>query len=519
MPFRLPARCRRYAVAIYFLLAPFALGRDLPVHYTITLANQAEHLVQVRIEIPPGAEARDLQLPVWNGLYQVRDFSQHVNWVHAATLSGGKLPLRQLDKSRWRIGNTEPGAIVEYEVFANDPGPFGAQFNARHAFFNLAEILMYPVDQRSSPVQLRVSGLPANWRTATALSDSAGEFSAENYDRLVDAPVEIGNFQESDFDDGGGHYRVVVDADAPFDMQKVVNIARGIVKAETDWMDDRPVKRYLFLYHMVAEGGGVAMEHADSTAIEANAGRLAHDYDSVADLTAHEFFHLWNVKRIQPESLATPDYTRENYTDTLWFVEGTTTTAADYARLHAGLLDQAQFLRGLAWQIGELERRPAHLTQSAEDASLDAWLEKYADYGQPRRSISYYNKGYLLGVLLDLDIRERSQGRASLRDLFQWLNRHYAQEHHAYPDSDGIRQAAEAVSHADFGDFFKKYVAGVEEIPWDDCFQSVGLHLQRTPGRQGQFDFALEDLDNITPQQKARRGAWLAGESQPGDAH
>ncbi len=185
------------------------------------------------------------------------------------------------------------------------------------------------------------------------------------------------------------------------------------------------------------------MAHAYSTAIEVNAQVLTDNPLAFADVTAHEFFHLWNVKRIRPQSLEPVDYTKENYTNALWFSEGVTNTVEDYILLRAGLLDENQFLHRLAGQIEELEDRPAHLTQSAEESSLDAWLEKYQQYWAPQRSISYYNKGDLLGVMLDLAVRDASDDKASLREIFQWMNRNYAQMGKFFPDSDGVRQAAD----------------------------------------------------------------------------
>jgi predicted metalloprotease with PDZ domain len=553
----------------------------------------------VSIALPAGAAERDLQLPVWNALYQVRDFSQFVSWVRAKNSAGRRIAVRLMDKSRWRINGAEGGAQVDYEIFANDPGPYGAQLNEHHAFFNLAEILMYPVSARSSPVGLRFSDVPSGWRTATALSASpAGELTAENYDRLVDAPVEAGKFQESDFDQTGGHYRVVVDA-APtdYDMETIASMVRRVVSATTTWMNDRPFDTYLFIYHFPREPGGGGMEHAYSTAIDVNKRVLATDPQALADVTAHEFFHLWNVKRIRPQSLEPVDYTKENYSNALWFSEGVTNTVQDEILLRAGLLDERGYLNRLAGNIEALERRPAHLTQSAEESSLDAWLEKYPAFLLPGRSISYYNKGDLLGVMLDLEVREASRGAASLRDVFQWLNQNYARQGRCFPDSDGVRQAAEAVSHADLQWFFQKYVAGTDEIPWDDLFRTVGLQVVRhnnsspdlgfaatwnsgapplvsaidadgAAGRTGlavgdsileingrvassdyrqqlgevqageilrlrvrnergerevawkvgsreQVDFELKDVDSVTPQQKARRAAWLSGEDQP----
>ncbi len=459
---------------------------------------------------------------------------------------------------------------------------------------------MYPVDARSAPVQVRFHAVPPNWKIATTLEKSpSGDFIAPNYDLLVDSPVEISAFEEEDFDEGGAHYRIVVDADrGDYDLGKLVPVTKKIVAAETAWMNDRPFGIYLFLCHFPRDSGGGGMEHAYSTAIEVNAQVLADSPLAFADVTAHEFFHLWSVKRIRPQSLEPVDYSKENYTTALWFSEGVTNTVQDYILLRAGLLDENQYLHRLAGQIEELENRPAHLSQSAEASSLDAWLEKYQPYWSPERSISYYNKGDLLGAMLDLVVRDASNDKASLREIFQWMNRNYAQMGKFFPDSDGVRQAAEAVSHADLESFFTKYVAGTEQIVWNDIFKSVGLHLIRQPetvadlgfsatrtfgsqpvvmdvragsdaergglvegdvileinnrvassdfqerlaqlhpgdtiqlkiqssgrqhsvqwklGSREEIEFELKDVDNITPQQKARRAAWLKGESLGG---
>lgn len=568
------------------------------VLYTVSLLHPGQHRVHITIDLPPGSPQHDLQLPVWNALYQVRDFSRYVEWIRATDRAGHPLAIRLLNKSCWQINGSLNGASVEYEVTADNAGPYGAQLNAQHAFFNLAEILMYPVDARSMPVQLRLTDIPSGWRIATALaSSSPNTFAAANYDQLVDAPVEIGAFREQDFEQGGGHYRVVADADpADYEMDKIVPMVRRIVTAETAWMNDRPFSSYLFLYHFPHGPGGGGMEHAYSTAIEVNASVLANDSQALADVTAHEFFHLWNVKRIRPQGLDPIDYTAENYTTALWFSEGVTNTVQDYTSLQAGIFDEPTYLARLAGEIGELERRPAHLTQSAEESSVDAWLEKYPSYLLPERSISYYNKGDLLGVLLDLEVRDASHGAASLRDIFQWMNLHYAKRGRPFPDSDGVRQAAEAVSHADLGWFFQKYVSGTEEIPWDDFLKGVGLHLERhatviadsglwavrnsdappvvtwldpagpaessglavgdaileidgkvsgpdfghqlaavqagemlrlrvrrgaeehnyqlTVGSHEDVDFELKDATSVSPEQRARRAAWLSGQDQ-----
>ncbi|MGC2329246.1 MAG: hypothetical protein WA604_21210, partial [Candidatus Sulfotelmatobacter sp.] len=442
-------------------------------YYAISLAAPDQHLVQVQVFLPAGAAQRELQLPVWNALYQVRDFVQYVNWVRATDRAGRPLALRELHKSLWQISGAERGAIIEYQIFVDSFGPFGAQFNAHHAFFNLAQILMYPVDARNAPTVARFSHMPEGWRIATPLAASSdGEFVAENYDRLVDSPVEIGTFQESDFDEAGGHFRVIVDAEpADYDMAKIVGDLHKIVAAAISWMNDRPFDSYMFLYHFPRGPGGGGMEHAYSTAIDLNAEAISRSSEVLSTVTAHEFFHLWNVKRIRPRTLEPVDYTKENYTRALWFSEGVTSTAEGVIQLRAGLLDEKRYLELLGDEITDLERRPAHLTQSAEESSLDAWLEGDPYYRRPERSISYYNKGELLGVVLDLAVRDATHDHASLREVMQWMNQNYAKKGRFFADSDGVREAAEAVSHANLALFFAKYVAGTEEIPWDDFFR------------------------------------------------
>ena len=473
---RRPAR----QIAFLTLLCCLALALShAATNYTISLANPEQHLLEVQIILPEGSARRELQLPVWNALYQVRDFAQYVNWVRAKDRAGRALAVRELDKSRWQIAGAEAGAVVEYQIFADSPGPFGAQFNSHHAFFNLAQVLMYPVDARNAPMVVRFNQVPEGWHIATPLpSAPEGRYNAESYDRLVDSPVEIGDFRESDFDEGDAHYRVVVDADpVDYDMEQISAMLRKIVAAATIWMDDRPFDSYMFLYHFPRGPAGGGMEHAYSTAIAVNANVVTRAPEVLASVTAHEFFHLWNVKRIRPQTLEPVDYTRENYTRALWFSEGCTSTAADIIQLRSGLLDERHFEQELASGIGEFERRPARLTQSAEESSLDAWLEGDAYYRRPERSISYYNKGELLGILLDLVVREASHGQASLREVFRWMNQNYAKKGRFFSDSDGVREAADAVSHTDLGWFFAKYVAGTEEIPWNDFFRGVGLRL------------------------------------------
>jgi predicted metalloprotease with PDZ domain len=473
---------RRVPPFLFFLVCQLSFAQT-PVRYIISLADPERHLVRVTLEIPPGRDTHELQLPVWNALYQVRDFSQNMNWLHARTEDPNGRPLRivQLNPSRWKIIGAQNGARVEYEMFSDNPGSYGAQVDSHHAFFNLAEILLYADDERNQPLQIEFRNLPAQWRIATPLAHDGSTYTAQTYDQLVDSPVEIGTFEETDFNAACGMYRVIVDANASASAKKILREMipplQRIVTAATEWMNDCPFQNYMFIYHVSDSPGSGGMEHAYSTAITLPEKDFTGNLDHFTSVTAHEFFHLWNVKRIRPQSLEPIDYTKENYTTALWFSEGVDTTAGEYIRLRAGLLDETHYLDQLSRAITELKNQSAHLTQSAEQSSLDAWLEKYPHYGLPERSISYYNKGELLGVLLDLAMRDASHDQASLRELFRWMNDRYAKQQKFFADSEAVQHSAEVLSHADLRPFFEKYVAGTDEIPWDKFFASVGLRV------------------------------------------
>jgi predicted metalloprotease with PDZ domain len=479
MTHRFTTVARAFCLATLFLSIRAAIAAPSEIAYNISLASPEQHLIEVQMILPAGSADRELQLPVWNALYQVRDFAQYINWIRAKDRAGKPLPLDEINDSRWHLGDAANGAIVEYQIHTDSPGPFGAQLNPHHAFLNLAQILIYEVDARNAPLTLHFSHVPSDWHIATPLKSSADGFAADNYDRLVDSPIEMGTFQESDFDEAGGHFRVIIDADpADYDMQNIVAHLHKIVAGAISWMNDRPFDTYTFLYHFPRGPGGGGMEHAYSTAIELSASSIKDSLYALDAVTSHEFFHLWNVKRIRPKTLEPVDYTKENFTRALWFSEGVTSTAEQTIQLRAGLTNEEQYLGEIAEQITELERRPAHLTQSAEDSSMDAWLEGYGYYRRPDRSISYYNKGELLGMMLDLAIRDSSHGRASLRELLQWMNDNYAKKGRYFEDSKGVLEAADAVTHADLSSFFARYVSGTDEIPWNDFLRSVGLRVE-----------------------------------------
>ena len=464
------------------------------VAYGISLQRAAEHIVHV--DAVTHQPADEFQLPVWNALYQVRNFA--VNMNHVKVYEGVPEWLcdrcdtrdgrtEKIDKTTWKLSTSRnhPCVTFSYDITTNDPGPFGSSLDLQHGFFNWAEVLAYRPEQRNAPVSIRILDAPAGWtmRDGGVFGARADEelvnasARAPSYDRLVDSPAMLGKLFESTFQEDGATYHVVVDS-PEVDLPGLQSMLRKITAAAVDWMQDRPYDEYTFLY-LVAHGmGGGGMEHAYSAAIDVDADRLKKDVLSVSGVSAHEFFHLWNVKRIRPQSLEPIDYTREQYSRALWFSEGVTSTVADILETRAGLSDEKRSLAHLASVIAGLQSRSARLTQSVEESSLDTWFDAYPGYHRPERSISYYPKGEILGFLIDLEMRRLTNGRRCLRDLLQYMNQHYAHQGIYFDDSEGVRLALEALTGNDFRDFFARYISGTDEIPYDQFFAPLGLTLE-----------------------------------------
>jgi predicted metalloprotease with PDZ domain len=489
----LSARRLPYAVATAFfcllLVSPPASRAE--IHYAVSLAHPEQHLFHVSIEIPDVKDDLKLQLAAWNALYQIRDFSSHVQQVQAF-VDGERVPIEKLDKLTWHVKGS--GTItVRYDTFWDDPGPFNSQLNEEHAFINPAMILLYVPERRAEKSVITLSDVPGQWRVASetlsggVLQGRTFLLEAASYDALADAPIEASKFEEFTLSEVSPSVRVVIHGDS-WKKHDVEGALRKIVSYEVKLMDGAPYDHYTFIFHTgkAANGAGGGMEHANCTAIYVTSASY------LQNVSAHEFFHAWNVKRIRPASLEPVDYTHEMYTRALWFAEGVTNTYAAYALVRTGLWSKQEFYQDLSGQISELESRPAERWQSAEQSSLDAWLEKYALYNQPQRSISYYTKGQVLGVLLDILIRDRTNNQKSLDDVLRTMNRNFAKEGKFYRDSLDIRLSAEKVTGASLEDFFAKYVSGAEPLPYSEVLARAGLELQQREIIRAVMGFTVE---------------------------
>jgi predicted metalloprotease with PDZ domain len=295
--------------------------------------------------------------------------------------------------------------------------------------------------------------------------------------------------------------------------KKVEQDLKRICQYQLKLMDDAPFEHYTFVLHLGKGAGGGGMEHANSTAI----GAASDEY--LPSVAAHEFFHLWNVKRIRPASLDPVDYSREQYTRVLWFAEGVTSTYGAYTLVRSGIWSKEQFYADLGQQISELENRPANRWQSAEQSSLDAWLEKYSPYNQPESSVSYYTKGQVLGDLLDILIRDRTGNEKSLDDVMRALNTEFAKTGKTYRDGLDVRLTAEKVAGGSFENFFEKYVASAEPFPYQEILALGGLALRTFEHSRPTLGFSIERdangaavVDSVAAESPAARAGLRTGD-------
>lgn len=528
------------------------------INYRLSMTRPASHLFEVKIEVEVANAATtdhlDFQMPRWSpGRYSVFNFAVNVQEFKALTRPSDcpadsicietALPVSRLDDQTWRVetrGNKR--LTIGYKVFGDNLSGTFSQLNDRHANYNGGSIFMYIVGHKPEPVRLHIDP-PAGWRIVNGRMESMDQrdWQFPNYDLLIDTPMEIGpNWTMEQFEVGGKTYRVVVHSLGAEGGKRasLVREVERIVRAETMMWGEPEFDSYTFLIHFAADGqSGDGMEHLTSTQIIlpgslADQGVLEETLDGVA----HEFFHVWNVKRLRPIELGPWDFTRPLSTRGLWIAEGITNYYGHLMQRRAGIWTDAEFLETLSRQISEIENAPGSRLMSAEESSISAPFLDGATHTQltnlANTSVSYYTKGEVLGLVLDLLIRRETQGRASLDDVMRLMYRRFYLESptatyylrgRGYTNEDFERAASE-VAGRDLRDFFQRYVRGVETPPYDQALATVGLRLVRANAsrraravnstRETQTvpkpdEYRIEELRDASPQARALRAAWM----------
>ena len=453
------------------------------ISYTVSMPRPYTHMLEVEMRVQrAGSGSVDLLMPVWTpGSYLVREFARHVQDFAAKDASGRELAWNKVNKNTWRIQTGGARDFkVSYSVYANELSVRTNELNDQHAFWNNAALLMYPNGQLGAPSTLRVVP-PNGWKIATGLPEVPNQkntFSAENFDILYDSPFEVSNFKVLSFEVKGVPHRIVIDGEGNYEPERVRRDVQKIVETEAALMGEIPYKDYTFILHLRSTGGG-GLEHLNSTALgfPRFAFRPDQGHKGFLGLVAHEFFHLWDVKRIRPDALGPFDYTGENYTKLLWVAEGGTDYYANLVLRRAGLVTDKEYLAQLARSFQGLQNTPGRLEMSAEDASFDAWIKYYrTDENSINSQISYYDKGAILFSLLDLEIRKRSRGTKSMDDVMRYLYTDFYKKGRNYTPED-FQRVAEQMAGGSLEQFFSRYVRGREELDYNASLEAVGLRL------------------------------------------
>jgi predicted metalloprotease with PDZ domain len=459
--------------------------------YRIEIADRLSHQFRVTMTLKAPAAEQGLSLPVWiPGSYLVREFARHLSDIEARQGSRS-VRLEQTDKARWLAhcsGNTP--LQVSYRVYAFDTSVRAAFLDDDRAFFNSTSLCLRAEGHETTPHRIELAGLPRDWHVATAMAPVAGRarvYQAADYDEAVDHPFEMGVFWRGRFDARGvPHEFVVAGAHAPFDGERLLADAQRICEAQIALWHGRsararpPFERYVFALNTVEEGRG-GLEHRASTALLAprrglprpGMGALSESYVDLLGLISHEYFHAWNVKRMRPSDFTRYDYTRENHTRLLWFFEGFTSYYDDLMLLRCGAIDVPRYLALLAKTVNGVLVTPGRFVQSLAQASFDAWTKFYRpDENTPNATVSYYAKGALVGLALDLRLREAG---ASLDALMRTL---WKASSGGPLDEPQILQAVEAAASPALARELSQWVHGTQDPPLQRLLEAAGVSVQ-----------------------------------------
>jgi predicted metalloprotease with PDZ domain len=460
------------------------------IAYTVSMSKPATHLLEVemRVKWPQMPTQLDLKLPVWTpGSYLIREYARHVQDFSVKDASGAALSWTKINKNTWAVdakGVTE--IVAMYRVYANELTVRTNELNDEHAFWNNGALLMFVKGQLKLGTTVKVN--PAkNWRVATglpALDGAVNTFRAADYDVLYDSPFEVSDFKEIKFDVQGKPHRYVITGEGNYDLNRLAADTAKIIEECFKIFGELPYDDYTFI---VNTRGGGGLEHLNSTALQTNRFGFKPDshYKKFLYLVAHEFFHAFNVKRLKPDVLGPFDYENENYTRLLWVAEGMTSYYESLVLRRAGLITDKEFLSGKASAIQQLQTRPGRFETSLEEASFDAWIKYYRqDENSINNQISYYDKGEIVSMMLDMTIRSASGGAKSLDDVMRHLYAESYKKNKNFTPVD-FQKACEMIAGKSLDDFFTKYIRGRDEIDYNSIAGPFGLELEAIESNAG----------------------------------
>jgi predicted metalloprotease with PDZ domain len=490
--------------------------------YRISPHDPAAHLFEVRLTVEnPAPDGQVFTMPTWiPGSYMIRDYARNVVAIRAES-DGLDVPLKKLDKSRWRAAPVQKPLTLVAEIYAYDLSVRGAHLDNTHAYFNGPCVFFAVCGQEDLPCELEI--LPpagpaaAEWRVATSMrrKDAApysfGTFEADDYAELIDHPVEAGQLSIGEFEVRGIPHAIAIRGKTRVDVGRLCRDVETLCERHMSLLGvPEGFDRYVFLVHAPGSGYG-GLEHGWSSSLVCARDSLpARGDDTVGDayrtflgLVSHEYFHAWNVKRMKPAVFAPYDLSAESHTGLLWVFEGITSYYDDLALVRSGLISEKSYLELLGRTITRVLRGSGRLKQSVEESSFDAWTKFYKqDANAPNAIVSYYAKGSLIALALDLKLRSQTDGRVSLDDVMKACWERWGDSDVGMPE-DGFETVAAEVSQLDLDDFFDASVRGTGELPLEALLHTHGI-AYTLRASSGSSDKGGQKLDN-----SKQRSVWL----------
>lgn len=470
-------------ILLVFVLSSFIL-HSAEISYKVAMSQPHTHYFEVSMNIKDyQQEYIDVQMPVWApGSYLVREFAKSVEGVNAS-FNKKLLKTEQINKNTWRIYSDKANDVtINYKVYAFELSVRTSFLDASHGYFNGTSLFMYVNDLKNIPHKLTIVPFKDWKKVSTSLkktSEKGFEYEAPDYDILVDSPVEIGNQETFDFTAAGVLHHVAMYGKGNYDVEKLKVDMAKVVEACTDVFGVNPNKEYTFIVHNLTEGSG-GLEHLSSTTLQVNRWTYEGEaYKGFLSLVAHEYFHLWNVKRIRPIQLGPFDYNNENYTHLLWVMEGFTSYYDELLLYRAGIYTEEEILGKLNRSINSIENQPGNKVQPVADASFNAWIKAYRpNENSYNTTISYYTKGSVVANVLDLTIANATKGKKHLDDVMKYLyNEFYLKEQRGFTNKE-MQIALEKIAGIKLNDFFEKHIHGTQTFDYETIFGYAGMNVQ-----------------------------------------
>ncbi len=471
------------SILVALLTAGMIAKSQVKIGFEVSFIEPQAHYAEVEMTVSGLVKDHiDVKMPVWTpGSYLVREFSKSVEGF-AASANGKALKYEKVKKNAWRIYSAKANTVkIKYRVYAFEVSVRTSFIDESHAFLSSTSIFMFPDGLLKTPSTVKIVPYKGWTKVSTGLEPVAGKkftYAAADFDTLFDCPIEVGNQDIFEFTASGVKHEVAMYGGGNYDKEKLKVDMAKIVEQGTAIYGENPNKHYTFIVHNFHSGGG-GLEHMNSTVLGASRNDYATEtgYRGFLNLVAHEYYHLWNVKRLRPVALGPFDYDNENYTTSLWVAEGFTAYYENKLMLRAGLITEEKFVEQLVTAVSNVSNIPGAQVQSVAEASFDAWIKLYRpNENSKNTTVSYYAKGEVVGILMDIAILQATKGAKSLDDVMKAMYLQNKAQGRGYTDAE-FKAMVEKISGQDFTDFWAKYVNGTHLPEYKKYFDYVGVQV------------------------------------------